>query len=50
MEGKRCCRYGGFGIIRDAALYAGHWHATVKLFTDLWDKKQELALPSAISA
>ncbi len=30
----------GFGIIRDAALYAGHGHATVKLLTDLWDKKQ----------
>jgi hypothetical protein len=29
-----------FGIIRNAALYAGHGHATAKPFTDLWDKKQ----------
>ncbi len=29
-----------FGIIRKAALYAGHGPATAKLFTDLWDKKQ----------
>jgi hypothetical protein len=30
----------GFGIIRDAALYAGHGPATVKLFMDLWDQKK----------
>jgi hypothetical protein len=36
MEGKRCCRYGGFGIIRDAALYAGNGPATVELFRSLW--------------
>jgi hypothetical protein len=29
-----------FGIIRKAALYAGHGPATVKLFWDLWNKKQ----------
>ena len=28
------------GIIRKAALYAGHGPATVKLFWDLWNKKQ----------
>lgn len=27
------------GIIRDAALYAGHGPATVKLFWELWEKK-----------
>jgi len=30
----------GFGIIRDAALYAGFGPATAKLFWDLWNKKQ----------
>jgi len=30
----------GFGIICDAALYAGHAPATVKLFMDLWDEKK----------
>ena len=29
-----------FGIIRKAALYAGHGPATAKLFWDLWNKKQ----------
>jgi hypothetical protein len=29
-----------FGIIRKAALYAGHGPATVKLFMDLWDQKK----------
>ena len=29
-----------FGIIPEAALYAGHGPATVKLFWDLWNKKQ----------
>ena len=27
-----------FGIIRKAALYAGHAPATVKLFIELWNK------------
>jgi hypothetical protein len=27
------------GIIRKAALYAGHGPATLKLFWDLWNKK-----------
>jgi hypothetical protein len=27
-----------FGIIRNAALYAGHGPATVKLFKQLWEK------------
>ena len=34
-----------FGIIRKAALYAGHGPATVKLFMDLWDKKNSERLP-----
>ncbi len=29
-----------FGIIRKAALYAGHGPATVKLFCDLWNEKK----------
>ncbi len=29
----------GFGIIRDAALCAGHGPATVKLFWDLFEKR-----------
>ena len=28
-----------FGIIRKAALYAGHGPSTVKTFWDLWEKK-----------
>ena len=40
MERKRVDDMRGFGIIRDAALYAGHAPATVKLFMDLWDQKK----------
>jgi hypothetical protein len=31
---------GGFGIIRKAALYAGHGPSTVKLFWELWSKNK----------
>jgi hypothetical protein len=40
MKGKRFENMRGFGIIRDAALYAGHGPATAKLFWEIWDKKQ----------
>jgi hypothetical protein len=38
-----------FGIIWNAALYARYAHATVKLFTNLWDEKQKFVLQGAIS-
>ncbi len=44
MQGNGVGHETQFGIIRKAALCAGHGHATVKLFTDLWDKKQWLVL------
>jgi hypothetical protein len=46
VRGKEECRGNdgddmrGFGIIRKAALYAGHAPDTVKLFRQLYDKKE----------
>ncbi len=38
-EGNGAAHSTQFGIIRKAALYAGHGPATVKLFWDLFEKR-----------
>jgi hypothetical protein len=45
LRGKRVGDETQFGIIRKAALYAGHGPATIRQFRDLWCKKGFTPLP-----